>query len=101
MVHYDTEFLKILAGDPKQLLTIKELAQLLIEARLQIAEAIALLRESRQYAGVEWMVKTDNFLNDLSKLAVSSPICMVQTNCHGGKCGNLLPCDIHPGQHVS
>lgn len=22
-------------------------------------------------------------------------ICAVQTNCHGGTCGNLLPCDVH------
>lgn len=38
MIHYDTEFLKILANDPKQMLTIKELAQLLIDARVQVDE---------------------------------------------------------------
>jgi hypothetical protein len=35
--------------------------------KLQLSEAVALLRESREYAGVEWMVKTDNFLSKIEK----------------------------------
>lgn len=35
--------------------------------RLNLSEATALLRESRGYAGVEWMIKTDNFLGKIEK----------------------------------